>query len=100
MSRMLLALPLFLIACNTTEPTQSAAPETKKASFNLKEACAKGLYYAVEDPPTSWYATLTWKDSTGAQEGTELNVSLEKGGFKLPCSYPADSGAILTIRYN
>lgn len=89
-------LPLLLTACMTD------APETKKASFNLKEACAVSPYYATEGEPTSWNATIQWVSPDGETHKNIIEVTWESKGFKLPCSYgvQGDPKPIFTINYN
>lgn len=91
MSRMLLALPLLLVACNTTEPApSSSAPETKKVSLNLKETCDKGLYYKPEWTPTTWEAYVSWTGQEGYQS-TPLDLTYTDKGFVMPCGLANDT---------
>lgn len=92
-----LILPsLLLMSC-----TASDEPETKKASFNLKEACASSEYYAVKGEPTTWNATIEWKSQDGETHKNVVAITWESQGFKLPCGYgvQGDPKPIFTINY-
>lgn len=93
-----LLLPLVFLACNSTE-TQVEAPKTKKASLNLKEACAKSQYYVVTETPSKWHATVSWQGKDSLTYTDQVLVQLSSKGFALPCGYgvEGDPNPVFTL---
>jgi len=86
-----LLIPLVFLACNST----TNSPETKKASFNLKEACSKGDFFTVPKP-SSWEAYISYRTTT-----TPVVLTYSNNGLGLPCGFgvEGDDKATLTILY-
>jgi hypothetical protein len=68
--------------------TQPDPPETKKASFVLKEACKDGrIVWSPEPPPSLWEAYYV-------QGNIRVTADLDyRNGFQYPCN-TSDSGTL------
>lgn len=82
MSRMLLALPLFLIACNTTDP-ESWTQKT----FTRADCKDLHVQWKPDHTPTQWQAY-----AVSQNEKTPVDIAY-KGEFDIGCGNFSDSGS-------